>query len=212
MGLRLRTHFSLHHAQAAAFHAHQAASIELDGTEEAAIALGAHVAGAVISAGAFLEATANEIAESDSRPRRAIRGQPATLLKLNEYLTDTGASPIPHTDSCWLSAKTLMDLRNRLMHYTHDWLDSGTDNMIGDKALTRSDLLPRMKEQFDFLPSPAHYIPWFLSPDCAAWAINSAAAFLDEFFRHLDTEPFHGHLRHRIEVERPRSDLNREFS
>lgn len=39
IGLRLRTHFSLHHAQAAALHARQACRIEMDDTEESAIAI-----------------------------------------------------------------------------------------------------------------------------------------------------------------------------
>ena len=204
VGVRLRTHFSLHHAQAAAFHAQQAAAIQLDGSEEAAIALGAHVAAAVISAGAFLEATANEIAEDDSRARKHVQGQPPSMLKLNEHLAAASKTQIAHDAPVWQSARTLLDLRNRLVHYTHDWLDSGTENMIGDKALTRSDLLPRMEAEFEFLPSPAHYVPWFLSPDCAAWSINTAVAFVDEFFRHLDVVPFHEHLRQRIEVQRPR--------
>lgn len=204
-GILLRTYFSLHHAQAAAFHAREAAGIELDDTEEAGIALGAHVAAAVISAGAFLDATGNEIAENDERPHRRNRGQPAALLRLNEHLESNGAAAIDHADAHWRSAKTLLDLRNRLVHYSHDWLDSGSEGMIGEKALTRSDLLPRMKAEFEFLPPHGHrYIPWFLSPDCAAWAVNTAVEFLDEFFRRLRMQPFHDHLRHRIEVRRLR--------
>lgn len=198
--MRMRTHYSLHHAQAAAFHASRAASIELDDTEPTAIAMGAHVSAAVISAGAFLEATANEIAENDAYPRRRVRGQPSTLLKLNEHLQDNGVTPIAFADARWQATRTLMDLRHRLVHYTHDWLDWGTENAVGANALSRSDLLPRMQAQFEFLPPPSHYIPWFLSPSCAAWAIDTAVAFLDEFFLRLGTPPFHDHLRHRIEV------------
>lgn len=210
VGIRLRTYFSLHHAQAAAFHAREAASIDLDGSEEAAIALGAHVAAAVIAAGAFLEATANEIAEDDKRPRKQAQTQSHALsmLKLNEYLAHADKAQIALDAPEWKSAKTLLDLRNRLVHCTHDWLDSGTDNMIGDKALTRSDLLTRMQAEFTFLPSPAQYVQWFLSPDCAAWAINTAVAFIDQFFFHLDMKPFHDHLRHRINVARKNGRLN----
>jgi hypothetical protein len=197
MGILLRTHFSLHHAQAASFHARQAANIAMDGTEEVAIALGAHVSAAVISAGAFLEATVNEISESDERS--------GALERLNNYLKTHNANGISKSNPRWQSAKTLIDLRNRLVHYTHDWLDEGSDHMIGDKALNKSTLLTRMQAEFEFLPPPGHYIPRFLSPDCAAWAISTATALLDEFFQRLDRQPFHDHLRERIELERPRT-------
>jgi hypothetical protein len=195
-GILLRTHFSLHHAQAASFHARQAANIALDGTEETAIALGAHVSATVISAGAFIEATANEIAENDEKG--------GALGRLNVYLVQHNAYAISESDPRWQAAKTLMDLRNRLVHYTHDWLDEGTDNMIGAKALSKSALLTRMQSEFEFLPPPGHYLPRFLSPDCAAWAICTAMAFLDEFFQRLGAQPFHDHLRDRIEVKRQR--------
>lgn len=195
-GILLRTFFSLHHAQAASFHARQAIGITLDGTEETAIALGAHVSAAVISAGAFLEATVNEISESDERS--------GALERLNTYLMAHNAQCIPKSDPRWQSAKTLMELRNRLVHYTHDWLDDGSDHMIGDKALNKSTLLSRMQAEFVFLPPPGHYIPRFLSPDCAAWAIGTATTLLDEFFQRLGRQPFHDHLRDRIELERPR--------
>lgn len=173
-GMLLRTNFSLHHAQAARFHACQAAGIELDGTEAKAIALGAHVSAAVISAGAFLEATVNEISENDERG--------GALDRLNKYLKNHNANCILDSDPRWQAAKTLMELRSRLVHYTHDWLDSGTDNMIGNKALTRSTLHTRMKTEFAFLPPTEHYIPPFLSADCAAWSICTAVAILDVFF------------------------------
>jgi hypothetical protein len=197
MGILLRTHFSLHHAQAASFHARQAAGMVLDGNEETAIALGAHVSAAVISAGAFLEATVNEISESDQRG--------GALERLNTYLKAHNAQCIPESDPRWQAAKTLMDLRNRLVHYTHDWLDEGSDHMIGDKALNKSALLTRMQAEFAFLSPPGHYIPRFLSSDCAAWAIGTATALLDEFFRRLNAQPFYDNLRDRIEVKRQRS-------
>lgn len=202
-GVRLRTFFSLHHAQAAAFHAKQAALLPEADSEESGIPMGAHVSAAVISAGAFLEATGNELSESAGHPKRPVKGQPSALLKLNEHLVLQGKAPIPYTHDQWIAAKTLLDLRHRLVHYCHDWLDGGTDNMIGETALVKSDLLPSMKLQFEFLRSPSPYVPWFLSPDCAAWSVNTASALLDEVFLRLEVDAFHNHLRHRIEVERP---------
>lgn len=203
IGMLLRSYFSLHHAQMAAYHARMAQSLELDGSEEAAIALGAHVSAAVISAGAFLDATANEVAENDARPRSRATGIPASLLRLNELLEDANVPQIDHTDVRWIEARTLIDLRNRLVHYKHDWLDMGTADMVGENNLYDSPLQARLEASFSFLPTTVHYIPRFLSPDCAAWAINSAAAFLDEFFLRLGQTPNHDHLRHRIEVDRP---------
>lgn len=201
-GLRLRTYFSLHHAQASAFHARQALVVRVVDSEETGTPLGAHVSAAVISAGAFLEATGNELCESADHPKKRVKGQPSALLKLNEHLVGEGKAPLPYDHSLWVAAKTLLDLRHRLVHYCHDWLDGGTDNMIGDTALVKSDLLPRMQAQFEFLPPPSPYVPWFLSSDCAAWSVNTAAAFLDEVFHRLGTPAFHDHLRHRIEVNR----------
>lgn len=206
IGLRLRTHFSLHHAQAAAFHARQACRIELDDTEESAIAICAHVSAAVVSSTAFVEATANEISENDDRPRRNVHGQPSALLKLNELLEDRQVSPIEFSAPHWQSAKTLIDLRNRLVHYSHDWLDWGTENELGSKALSKSDLLPRLRAEFSFLPASHTYSPRFLSPECAVWAVNTGVAFLDEFFLRLGQPAYHDHLRHRIEIEQKGSE------
>lgn len=150
-----------------------------------------------------MDATANEIAENDKKPRVPVKGQPTTLLRLNELLEDGGAAPIGHADVLWGNAQTLVDLRNRLIHYKHDWLDIGTDGMVGPDYLYGSSLQERLVRSFKFLPDTVRYIPRFLSPDCAAWAIESATAFLDEFYIHLGRAPFHDHLRHRIEVSRP---------
>ena len=168
----------------------------MDETETVAIALGAHVTAAVIAAGAFLEATVNEIAENDEKG--------GALDRLNRHLVQHNANAISENDPRWQAAKTLIDLRNRLVHYTHDWLDEGSDNMIGAKALAKSTLLTRMQSEFEFLPPPGHYLPRFLSPDCATWAVCTATAFLDEFFQRLGAQPFHDHLRDRIEVKRKR--------
>ncbi len=201
-GMLLRTYFSLHHAQMAAYHARTAATLELDGSEENAIAMSAHVSGAVICAGAFIDATANELSENDGRPRKDIRGVPASLLRLNEVLHDAGVATIEQDNERWKAAHTLIDLRNRLIHYRHDWLDSGTENMVGQNNLYDSALRPRMEASFVFLPASTPYIPRFLSPDCAAWAINSATEFLDDFFSRLGKPPNHDHLRHQIDVHR----------
>ncbi|MCC4607784.1 hypothetical protein LL967_07860 [Xanthomonas campestris pv. zinniae] len=201
-GMLLRTYFSLHHAQMAAYHARTAQSLKLDGSEENAVAMSAHVSGAVICAGAFIDATANELWEDDRRPRKDIRGVPASLLRLNELLENAGVAPIEHAEDKWKAAHTLIDLRNRLIHYRHDWLDSGTENMVGPNNLYDSELRQRLEASFGFLPVSTHYAPRFLSPDCAAWAINSATEFLDHFFSRLGTTPNHDHLRHRIEVQR----------
>ena len=202
-GMLLRSHFSLHHAQMAAYHARTSRNVDLDGSEEAAIALGAHVSAAVISAGAFIDATANEVAENDAPPRNRVKGLPASLLRLNELLEDASAQQVDHTDPLWMDAQTVIDLRNRLIHYKYDWLDMGTENMMGENSLYDSPLQSRLEAAFEFLPTTVHYIPRFLSPDCAAWAINSATSFLDEFFSRLGRTANHDHLRHRIEVERP---------
>lgn len=202
-GMLLRSYFSLHHAQMAAYHARMSRNLDLDGTEEMAIALEAHVSAAVISAGAFIDATANEVAENDAHPRNRAKGVPASLLRLNELLEDANAQQLDYTDPLWMDAQTVIDLRNRLIHYKHDWLDAGTENMVGENRLYGSPLQSRLEAAFEFLPTTVHYIPRFLSPDCAAWAINSATAFLDEFFARLGRTAHHDHLRHRIEVERP---------
>lgn len=201
-GMLLRSYFSLHHAQMAAYHARMSRNLDLDGTEEMAIALEAHVSAAVISAGAFIDATANEVAENDAHPRNRAKCVPASLLRLNELLEDANAQQLDYTDPLWMDAQTVIDLRNRLIHYKHDWLDAGTENMVGENRLYGSPLQSRLEAAFEFLPTTVHYIPRFLSPDCAAWAINSATAFLDEFFARLGRTAHHDHLRHRIEVER----------
>lgn len=194
-GMLLRTFFSLHHAQMAAFHARSAAEIELDESEETAVAISAHVSGAVMCASGFIEATANELTERD--------GQGNALLRFNAILAAAGAPEFDQEDTTWQGAKTLLDLRNRLVHYKHDWLDSGTKDMVGANNLYGSALYPRLQTAFRFLPATHHYGPRFLSPECAVWAINTATAFLDKFYMRVGQTPNHEHLRHRIEVQRP---------
>ncbi|WP_152980611.1 hypothetical protein [Stenotrophomonas ginsengisoli] len=201
--MRLRTYFSLHHAQMAAYHARVAQSLEVNESEESAIALSAHVSAAVISAGAFMDATANEVAENSKRPGKDVKGRPASLLRLNELLEAANVPAIDYIDPLWVNAQTLIELRNRLIHYEYDWLDEGTANMIGPGALNVSPLQEKLRAAFTYLPLTVGYIPRFLSPDCAAWAVQSAVAFLDEFYCRLNQTPSHDHLRHRIKVSRP---------
>lgn len=201
-GVRLRTYFSLHHAQMAAYHVRAAQSLEVNESEEVAIALSAHVSAAVICAGAFMDATANELSENSRRPRKDVKGFPAALLRLNELLQAASVSAIDYADPLWVNAQTLIELRNRLIHYEHDWLDEGTANMVGPGALNGSPLQAKLRAAFEYLPSTVSYIPRFLSPDCAAWAVQSSIAFLDEFYSRLNQTPNHGHIRERIEVSR----------
>ncbi|MFL0335196.1 hypothetical protein [Stenotrophomonas maltophilia] len=193
-GMHMRMYFSLLHAQMAAFHARSAAGMPLDGSEEAAIALSAHVSGAVMCASAFIEATANELSEKDEKAN--------ALSRLNKILIDANVEAMNESDTTFHSAKTLFDLRNRLTHYKHDWLDWGTKDMVGPNNLYDSPLYERLQSSFEFLPASVHYIPRFLSPDCALWAITSATSFLDDFYTRLGMRPNHDHLRDRIEVNR----------
>jgi len=66
----------------AAFHARSAAEIDLDGSEETAVAISVHVSGSVICASAFIEATANEFTERD--------GSGNSLSGFNAILADAG--------------------------------------------------------------------------------------------------------------------------
>lgn len=195
VGMLLRTHFSLIHAQMAAFHAHAALALEMDASEEVAIAMAAHVSSAVVCSGAFIEAAANEITEEDY-----VKGRGA-LDRLNDVLIQGGKVSIQDDERVWSNAKLLVELRNRLIHYRHDWLDVGTDNMVGAKALSRTDLQTKLAEEFAFLPASVVYIPRFLSPGCAAWAVQTATGFLDCYHERMGAVAFYDHLRDRIRVD-----------
>lgn len=201
VGMVLRTHFSLIHGQMAAFHARSALALEIDASEDVAIAMAAHVSSAVIFSGAFIEATVNEITEQDREPGNG------ALQRLNSVLIKGGKEPIPECGSTWLNAKLLMDLRHRLIHYRHDWLDDGTDNMVGPNALSRTDLQPQLKGAFEFLPPSVVHVPRFLSPACGVWATRTATDFLDCFHDRLGTVASYDHVRDRIMVDGPGNPL-----
>jgi hypothetical protein len=66
---------------------------------------------------------------------------------------------------------------------------------------TEAPYTPGRQTAFSFLPATHHYGPRLLAPECAAWAINTATAFLDSFYTRMGQTPNHEHLRHRIEVQ-----------
>lgn len=75
--------------------------------------------------------------------------------------------------------------------------------MVVANNLYGSALYPRLQTAFRFLPATHHYGPRFLSPECAAWAVNTAAAFLDAIYTRVGQATNHENLRHPIGVQRP---------
>ena len=232
--ITLRSYLSTHHICAAALFAQEARTIEARGQEGKPegdrftwfLRHRAFVIGSVLSSVAFLEGAVNEffsdVAEEHGEnvkdmareTKAAIRGsweqkkiRRAGLLKKYQIALDrAGVEPLqadatPHHD-----ATLLVRLRNELVHYAPESVPAGRPS---DSSTTRAHKLElALAGKFALNPLMANGNPFWpdkcLGFGCAKWAMESALALADEFFKRIDWTPNYEHLRHYIsELEQP---------
>ena len=201
----MRTYFSSRHFWGAKHFAQLAREIEEKHTGDKPnfnIELHAYATNAVLSAVAFLEAAINEIYDdvADEHPGNVDQLSPETkrllaglwerierwsiIEKYQAALLCSGVEPFGKGQPPYQDAKLLIDLRNQLVHARAKTLTTGDEDNLSKRLKTRfkpSRLMNNTANPY----FPDHC----LGAGCAGWAVVSAQAFADEFFRGVGMQP-----------------------
>jgi hypothetical protein len=187
--------FSAHHF------AQSAQAIEADRSESTQDVLSryrAYVTASIFSAGAFLEASINELyvelqnltqAGHPRLPQRelallrrvwpGVLGSPV-LQKYQVALSVADSDSFDESRPPFVDAEGLLRLRDALLICTPEWHDSRGRHRTLEK---------RLRTKFPPSPLVGDDRPWFpdrcLSAGCANWAVRTAQAFSDDFCRRM---------------------------
>jgi len=118
--------------------------------------------------------------------------------KYQKILSLAGRAPFDEGDQAYDNVRTLVEIRNHLMHYRREWVvinDGGAPRQGGETTADKFEKVLRKK--FATNPLAPKNLPFFpdtcLGHGCAEWAIANSLIFTDEFFRRLDIPtPYEG--------------------
>lgn len=225
VGLSLQTYFSIQHVQAAAYLASRAVRLErryaAGSTCNLGVAIKGYAASSLFTTVAFLEALVNELfadaakssgghlsaIDEKSRSLIAELGQTesveraAVMSKFDLLLRAAGSNPIDRDRNPSQDLSTAIRLRNELVHYKAEWLDSGTPGMVRPGNLYESKLAKQMQGRFRDRPG-LHSSDSWLGGGCATWAVRNAVAYTDEVFTRLGVTPLYEHVRSQLAIEK----------
>jgi hypothetical protein len=220
-----RTYFSGHHIQAAAFFAREARRLEVAAAGTRPVFSPDHrgyVVGAILSSAAFLEAAINELftdAYESHQPR--LQGLPANTITLFSRMWEHGIPrtarystlekygvalslaekpPMKKGIPPWQPTSILIKLRNALVHYEPEWMVADASNEPSEPQLAK--LLRGL-----FSPNPLtgagnpFYPDKTLGHGCAAWAVDTALSFAEDFFPRLGLNPPHDRVRTNLSTQ-----------
>jgi len=201
----MRPYFSSRHLWGARHFTQLAQKIERRHTGNKSffdIELNAYVTNAVLYAVAFLEAAINEIYDDvadehsgyvdplSRETKRLLSGlwdrveRWPILEKYQAALLCSGIETFDKGQPPYQDAKLLIDLRNQLMHARPKTQYTGEVDKLG------KDLMTRFKPSRLMENTANPYFPdHCLGAGCAGWAVVSAQAFADEFFRRVGMQP-----------------------
>ncbi|MFA5331695.1 MAG: hypothetical protein WC342_04900 [Methanoregula sp.] len=120
------------------------------------------------------------------------------LAKYQKILEIGGKGPFCETDPVFVEVRDLIAVRNYLMHYRREWVtipgESGNPppgTEAGDLRVGKFEMLYSGKfPENPLAPKKVPYFPdRFLGHGCAEWAVTSALAFTDRFFKVLALSP-----------------------
>jgi hypothetical protein len=171
-----------------------------------------YILNSVLSSVAFLESTINELyadAADDAyfftdekneillktigeKWRNEKNFDRAPLVnKYQKILFIAGKPPYDEDDPVFSNIRTLIEIRNYLMHYKREWIVVQKGEMYGESQETHGEKLERLlRNKFFYNPLAQKNRPFF--PDtcfghgCAEWAVNNSLAYTDEFFSKLE--------------------------
>ncbi|MDD1694950.1 MAG: hypothetical protein LUQ71_09525 [Methanoregula sp.] len=222
--IRFRDCFSVRYIQSAAVLCRLGFGIEQAGRKTAVTAPEllmheAFILNSVLSSVAFLESTINELYAdaadeayffADEKHETLLRtigegwqneknfDRAPMISKYQKILTIAGTPAFDENDQAFANVRTLIEIRNHLMHYKREWVviqDSGTD---GNGGMATEDKFEKiLRKKFATNPLAAKNVPFFpdkcLGHGCAEWAILNSIIFTDAFFRKLDLPvPYEG--------------------
>ncbi len=217
VGMSMQTFFSIQHVRAATYFARESARLQKRMKKSAttlqlSTPLKATVTAALFSSVAFLEATINEIYAEAEKENGLLGSIDPNASKLIAYLWESGEidrasvmnkfsillaaasrDPLDKGSKTCQEVKSLISLRNALMHYKSSWLDIGTEGMVRKGALTNSGLIKSISSSFEWLPGSSRSDGW-MSADCAIWSAESSINYANYFFERLDIVPTYSHV------------------
>ncbi len=198
-----KAHFAANHLIASAFFARRCGELERlhsSPSEEIQAEHRSCVTGAVLCAASALEAKINEVFLDgiDKNPHTfKVRDERAmevmaefwpelenkrysTLRKYQIALAIFGKPTFKAGAPLYQAVDDLMQLRNALVHFKPEWTtESGEHHKLEARLIRKFTANP-------FAPKAAEFFPRrCLSHGCAAWAVDSVLAFIDEFENRL---------------------------
>jgi len=231
--IRIRDCFSVRYIQSAALLCRLGYQIEREFvswgkvSEEDRLRHEVFILNSVLSSVAFLESTINELyADAADDAYFFIDEQKAMLLKtigerwrneknfdraplVNKYqriLAIADKPPFHESDPVFSDIRTLIEIRNYLMHYKREWIVVQQGDVPDDNKETHGERLEKiLHNKFSPNPLAQQQRPFF--PDtcfghgCAEWAVNNSLAFTDDFFKRLDLPPPYEGIKNELETE-----------
>ncbi len=181
----------------------------------------------ILSSVAFLESTINELyADASDDAYFFTDEQNELLLKaigekwrneknfdraplVNKYqkiLVIADKTPFYEDDPVFSDIRTLIEIRNYLMHYKREWIVVKKGETPDENKETHGERLEKILHN-KFVPNPfaQQSRPFF--PDtcfghgCAEWAVNNSLAFTDDFFKRLDLSPPYEGIKNELETK-----------
>jgi hypothetical protein len=216
--IRFRDCFSVRYIQSAALLCRLGYRIEKDFLESGTISEDARlrhevfILNSILSSVAFLESTINELyADAADDAYFFTDKKNEVLLKtigekwrneknfdraplINKYqkiLMIAGKSEFADDNPFFSAIRSLIEIRNSLMHYKREWIVVQKGEIPLDVEETHGEKLEKMlRNKFPVNPLAQKNRPFF--PDacfghgCAQWAVGNSLAFTDEFFKKLE--------------------------
>jgi hypothetical protein len=93
-------------------------------------------------------------------------------------------------DQAYANVRTLVEIRNHLMHYKREWVVIRDHGAAADGDETQAEKFEKIvRKKFAINPLAPKNLPFFpdkcLGHGCAEWALINSVIFTDEFFRRL---------------------------
>jgi hypothetical protein len=223
--IRFRDCFSVRYIQSAAllcrlgYHIERRFATQGKISEEEQLKHEVFILNSVLSSVAFLESTVNELYADASDDAYFFPDEQNELLlkaigekwrneknfdraplvnKYQKILVIADKPVFSENDPVFSDIRTLIEMRNYLMHYKREWIVVKKGKSADDIKETHGERLKRLLHN-KFAPNPfaQQSRPFF--PDscfghgCAEWAVNNSLAFTDDFFKRLELpSPYEG--------------------
>jgi len=112
------------------------------------------------------------------------------ISKYQKILPIAGKPPFEDGDQAYENVRSLIEIRNHLMHYKREWVVIRDRGAAGDCDETTAEKFEKtLRKKFATNPFAQKNLPFFpdkcLGHGCAEWAIVNSVIFTDEFFRRL---------------------------